>query len=360
MQLGLSVPKMNAVGADGEEGLVLCSAVEGVETFLQNRAGKALILADGEAFSALVGASRLPRCVTLLWDGDALAPFALPDVSCVLASGGPAVLRAARFFAAVRRLPCALFPTDASLDGAFEIRARVRLSGQEREAALADAKVYCDLSLLQNSLAEGYARLPLARLALFESRAAGLICRRPFGGEAHERAFALLDGVRGELTAQQVVHMNARMRLLEREGAPVGEGRALMQLYASSAQPALLAQRALSAYYYALLRCGVPRRYAVPDYRSRAAAAHIPYADMRIPDGETYAARALMFERVRGELLSEIMRLRAAHAAQLRAVRAFAPTRAPAPDLTKLACLPELAADGLCAVARDFGLMENI
>ena len=58
--------------------------------------------------------------------------------------------------------------------------------------------------------------------------------------------------------------------------------------------------------------------------------------------------------------LSEIMRLRAAHAAQLRAVRAFAPTRAPAPDLTKLACLPELAPDGLCAVARDFGLMENI
>lgn len=358
MRLDLSVPKMNAVGADGEDGPFWSPVREGAERFLRRTAGKALILSDGEAFSSLACAARLSRAVTVLWDGDALALFALPEVGCVLASGGREVLAAARFFAGVRRVPCILFPREASLDGAYEICARVRLSGEEREVGLADAEIVFDEELLAPSLGEGYARLLLSRLALFEARAVGLICRRPFGGEAYERAFAALDPVRGELPARAVVEKNALMRRLEQDGVPVGEGRTLAELYDGSSFAVLQAQRALSALYYAFLRRGSPRRYAVPDYRARAAASQVSYAQLRIPDAAEYASRALMLERVRGELLAEILHLRSAHAAQLRAIRAYTRADLPAPDLSLLTRLPELAPDGLCAVLRDFGLLE--
>lgn len=354
MQFGLSAPKRNADGG------YMCSVREGTERMFGRTAGKVLVLAQGEAFSRIAFASRTSRALTVLWEGDALALFSLPEVGCVLASGGQDVLCAARFFAAVRRVPCALFPTQATLDGVFERRAQVHILGKAQDVALAEGELFCDEELLRASLAEGYARLLLSRLALLEARMTGLICRRPFGGQAYERAFALLEPVRGELTAEQVVEYNLRMRLLEREGAPVGEGRALARLYCDAPQPSLWAQRALSALYYAFLGRGKPRAFLVPDYRARAASSGAAYEALHVPDAAEYAARALALERARGELYAEIVHLRSAHAAQLRAVRALGGGQAPAPDLSKLVLLPELVPDGMCAVLRDFGLLEHL
>ena len=156
----------------------------------------------------------------------------------------------------------------------------------------------------------------------------------------------------------RIIAGGARKERLERDGVPVGEGRTLAELYDGSSFAVLQAQRALSALYYAFLRRGSPRRYAVPDYRARAAASQVSYAQLRIPDAAEYASRAIMLERVRGELLAEILHLRSAHAAQLRAIRAYTRADLPAPDLSLLTRLPELAPDGLCAVLRDFGLLE--
>ena len=200
----------------------------------------------------------------------------------------------------------------------------------------------------------------LSRLALFEAKAAGLIARRPFGGRAYEDAFSLLDNVRGELSCEEVAMKNAQMRMLERAGAPVGEGVVLAALCQDMPLPALWAERTLSALYFAFFRRGTPRRYLIADYRARAARAGICYGALDIPDESAYAARALTLERVRGELLAEITRLRGAHAAQLRAVRTFSDCDAPVPDFKKLQILPELAPQGLCALMRDFGLMESI
>ena len=121
MQFGLSAPKRNADGG------YMCSVREGTERMFGRTAGKVLVLAQGEAFSRIAFASRTSRALTVLWEGDALALFSLPEVGCVLASGGQDVLCAARFFAAVRRVPCALFPTQATLDGVFERRRTSRL-----------------------------------------------------------------------------------------------------------------------------------------------------------------------------------------------------------------------------------------
>ena len=247
----------------------------------------------------------------------------------------------------------------AACDGAFETSARVRLSGQEMQVRLADADVVCDLTLMHNSMAEGYARILLTRLALFEAKMLGRICRRPFGGAAYEEAFFLTDGVHA-LRAEEIVKINARVRVLEEQGAPIGEGTVLRERYAGVPIPALYAQRALSAVYYAALKKGVPRRYFVPDYRARAAAAGTKYADQAVPAPSEYAARAMALERARGELLTEIVHLRREHPAQLREIRARVRLLPFTPDLHELNCLPERAPGGLCAVLRDFGLLENI
>ena len=358
MRLDLSVPKMNAgAGAvgEGEAG----SVKEGAERFLSHTAGKVLLLSDSVSFPALLPAARLTRAVTLIYDGDALAPFAVSDAGCVLASGGEVVLRAARFFSAVRRLPCMLFPAHSACDGAFERSARLCLAGQEQEVRLAQAEVMFDLSLMRDTLAEGYARILLARLALFEAKAAGLICRRPYGGTAYEEVFSLTEGAEA-LSAEEIVLRNARIRVLEGQGAPTGEGAVLRTLYADAPVPSLYAHRALSALYDAFFRKGVPRRYLVPDYRARAAAAGTRYADQTIPRPAEYAARALSLERVRGELAAGIAALRRRHPAQLRQIRGMVRLPPFSPDLNKLKILPERAPGGLCAVLRDFGLLENI
>ena len=68
MQLDLSVPKKNAVSvADGEDGLLLCSAREGMERALSAAAGRALVLADGSSFSSFIPASRAANTVCMLW-----------------------------------------------------------------------------------------------------------------------------------------------------------------------------------------------------------------------------------------------------------------------------------------------------
>ena len=356
MRLGLSVPKMNAEGgADGGDGPI-CSSRDGAERFLARTAGKALLLADGASFSALLPAAHLARTVSCLFDGDAAALFALPEVGCVLAAGGADTMRAARLFATLRRIPCALFPASSALDGVYE--RRFPAGGELGGIALTRGDVCCDLACISD-FAEGYSRLVLARLALFEAKAKGLMCRTPFGGRGYEEAFALTEGA-ADLSPRDIVLRNARLRELEAEGVPVGEGAVLMQSFRAAPLPALRAERALSALYYAFFLRGVPRRYRVADYRARAARAKVPYAALRIPAEAEYAARALALERVRGELLTELVHLRSFHAAQLRTVRALGAEGAPVPDLSALRTLPERAADGLCAVIRDFGLMEEL
>ena len=365
MRLDLSVPKKRpgreAFGAGGEGGPRLCSAREGAEAFLADRAAKALIVAEDASFSLLLKAVRAERSVTLLWEDDALPLFAMPDtVGCVLAAGRAPLLRAARFFARVRAIPCALFPTDAAQDGTCERRGCVRVGGHDVCVPLAEAQIFCDVPRMRESLAEAYARLLLSRLALFEAEGACMIARREWGGVAYEGAFSLLDPVCGALDDVQIVVKNAAMRMLEREGAPVGEGMALAARLSGEPSPAFAAYAMLGALYRSFFERGRPRRYAVPDYRARALAAGVSPSACDIPSREQYAARALMLERVRGRLLTQLRALdarrhRCAGAMRARGVAVRPAARGAAEQLKRL---PEFAPGGLSALIRDFGLME--
>ena len=69
--------------------------------------------------------------------------------------------------------------------------------------------------------------------------------------------------MRGELSPEEIVRRNARLRMLEEDGVPQGEG---MRLEGS----AYTRWQALCALYLAFFAKGRPRRYAVPDYAARA------------------------------------------------------------------------------------------
>ena len=330
MQLDVPVPKKNP--ADGGRDVGFTSARAASVQFLNMRAGKAIVLAEDASFSAMLAAVHAPRTLTAIWEGDALPLFALPEASCILAAGGAETLKAARFFAELRGVPCALFPADAALDGVYAARGEVNVGGHRISVPLAAGEVFFDPELLRASLAEGYARLMLARLALFEEKAAGLICRRAWGGAAYEAAYALTE-MRAELPPEEIVRRNARLRRLEAEGLPQGEG---VLLEGS----AYRRWRALIALYLAFFERGRPRRYAVPDYAARAARAGVAYAAVQIPSREEYAARALRLERVRGELLAELRVIAARRHACERAMRAYAPLSAEKTELTILKRCP--------------------
>lgn len=361
-----SVPKMNALNGweNGREGgPSYCSVEEGAVAFAaRHPAGKTLFLSDGSSYKAFAGIEKSPRAVSLVLDTDDCLPvFSMPDgVSCILAAGEKRTLWAARYFAAVRKAPCALFPLNATADGAYETRGTVLLNGERTETALPDGEVYCDLSAMGNTFANAYARLLLSRLALIEIRALRAFRLAEGAPEAEERAFSLLMPLNREISARETLELNAALRLLERDGLPAGEGLTLSRtLSAGAGSCEWRAYLQLSALYAAFFLRGKPRRYLVPDYAARAAEAGEAYRSQNIPTEEQFAFRAVTLEKIRAGFAAELKLLLRSRNTHARTVRALGGMGEDAGSLEAIRLLPERAR-GLSCVIRDFGLMERL
>lgn len=350
---GYSAPMTNS--RTGEEyergGLRFGSSAEEISGFLARTAGKALLISDGTALSALAAASAAPRTCSVVLEEDALPLFAISDgVGGVVASGNACTLRAARCFAEIHGIPCLLLPVCGALDGVFERTGSIAIDGARAELPLAQGEVVCDLPRMRKSLPLSYARLLLSRLAIFEAKALA----RFRMGEYPSLCERALSQIEFSEDPAKIVLSNAAIRKAEAEGLPSGEGAAL-----SRAIPAETAYRALCALYGAFFRSGKPRRYFTPDYRARAAEAQCEFSACVLPTREEYAARALALERMRGACgaeLSSIVRENPAHLRRIRALGGeIAGSRGIPPQLKTL---PEKNPGGLSSVIRDFGLME--
>lgn len=337
-----SLPKTNA---EIREGIAFCTTEEGVRENLQCSAGKTLLLSDDGAFSRYATA---PRTISLIFDGDALPLFAMPDgVSRVLASGGKDVLFAARYFAGVRRIGCALFPADASLLGVFERRGEISLGGERIAAPLAEGEIVFDFDRAEGTFAEAFARILLTRLAFFEAEALSAFGFERRAAEAEPPE-----------TREEIVLFNARARRAEAEGAYRGEGMELAERLRGPA-PCWNSYRLLAALYCAFFEKGKPRRYFTPDYRARAKAAGTDYSALRLPSREEYAARALVLERIRARFTAEIRARIAKNDEYGQKYTAFGGKLPPhAEGIELLRSLPEFAQEGLSAIIRDFGLLD--
>ena len=122
MRLDGSLPMTNVEEYEGEPEWI--ETEEGIRRAMaEYGAGKILLSSDAEACRVFSSAACSPRAVSVVFDGDCLPFFSMPDgVSCVIAAGGRDVLLAARYFAEVRGIGCVLFPSEASLDGAYDRR----------------------------------------------------------------------------------------------------------------------------------------------------------------------------------------------------------------------------------------------
>ncbi len=328
-------------------------AAEEIGRFFGRTAGKIVAVIDGSALSVLSAAS-CARTVSVVFEGDALPLFSLPEAGGVIACGGAETLKAARFFAGLHRIPCLVVPSHASLEGAICRTGEVVTDGVKVRAALAAGDVVCDLALLKNSLAAAYGGLLLARLAAFEAKA---LARFSLGvyPEVCEKAVAAL-AFGEEPVGSEIVLACAALRAFEEEGMPQGEGKTLAAALPRGGE--IAAYRALCALYAAFFACGKPRRYFVADYKKRAQEAGSDYADARIPARAEYAARALALEKMRAECNFELCAIMRKNDAHLRTFRALGGIIPEISVLRELQILPELCPHGLSALMRDFGLME--
>lgn len=350
-----TVRKMNSAfdGEDygSEDGLLFCETEEDARERLSRSAGKVLLVSDETACSAFAAIASHPRALSVVFDGDCLPLFSMPDgVSCVLASGGSEVLHAARYFAEVRGISCTVYPALATLEGAYELKGTLQLGGERTQVPLAECSVVCDVQRLKATFARGYARLLLTRLANFETRALS--------------AFGIGQGAEPlppfpETGEEDILRENANARLRERF-APVGEGATLAKLLEACGKPVpeWQAYLQLTSLYAAFFEKGKPRRYFTPDYRARAERAGTDYNLAGVPTAEEYVFRAMALERVRARFAREALSFVKEREAHCEKLSAWEQVSLHGGDLTFLKRLPEYEPHGLSAVIRDFGLME--
>lgn len=354
------LPKTNPPRGEGGE-IVFCTTEEGVKKIVAERpVGKLLFVTDGSALTAFRNCLP-PRAFCLVLDSEGCLPLFLSsdDVACVVAAGKESTLVAARFFAEVRKIPCAVFPVSLTFDGVYERSARVNLGKREEYAPLREARAFCDGELARPSAGRAYMRLLLSRLALFEAKALRRFGAEYGNAEAEESAyFSLLPLKATTLDLVAVALKNAEIRRCERAGMNKGEGAILAERIGGTdgeEQAFLL----LSALYSAFFERGRPF-LNVPDYAARAKSADVPYATQKIPTAREFARRAGNFERTRGELQRELTAFLNGETHYRNNFLSLAGRIVcKARDLSALKSLPEWTA-GLCAVIRDFGLMDWI
>ena len=351
------LPKTTA--PEEEEGeLVFCSSEEGVREVTKIRpAGKLLFVTDGSAFKAFRNC--LPsRALCLVLDSDDCLPLFLTsdDIAMVVAAGQKNTLVSARFFAQIRKIPCALFPVSATLDGVYEPRGSVLLGGAEDSVPLKAAKVCCDRALLAPSLGQAYMRLLLARLALIEAQTLQGLGMEEGGEDARERAYRTLLPLKSKtLSFEEVALKNAEIRRCEQGGMRIGEGKILAEEIGRNGEEK--AFFLLAALYTAFFLRGKPR-LRVPDYAARAKAASAAYCQQRVPTLQEFAHRTAAFERIRGKVgreLEDFLEGEMHYKKNFYELtgRAIVGVNGASP----LKNLPEKAG-GLSSVIRDFGLME--
>ncbi len=354
-----SVPKkkdaFEEYGGNGEP--LFCSLFEGTKEILRRfPVGKIILLCDEEGYAALADFARFPRVMTVVQRfAEVLPPFALSDSPvCIVATGGEGLLRAARYCAGVMKAACVLFPRDAAFYGVYEARGEVLVDGRAAIAELVQAEVWVDVEYI-TGFARAYARNLLARLALFEGRALCLL--RGDKGDFEGLSLALGGEEEGK---EEVLARSISRAKCERFGA-YGEGVVLANAYGEEEFSEWQAYVRLTALYGAFLKGGVPRRYALPDYRARCIRAGVGqegYLAVRIPTVEEYSERAMRLEKFRGQLLNEISPFLRKRKGHLRTFLLLGGKNFMRED-GRWRELAEHAPTGLSALIRDFGLLES-
>ncbi len=309
--------------------------------------GKIALLCEGDCYAFFADFARDRRTVSLVQSScEALPLFALPEsVACAVVMGGGGLVRAARYFCRVRQIPCFVIIREASCDGVFEETGEITIDGVPSVCPLQRGSIYCDRTLVVG-YERAFALNLLTRLALFEGRALRALC-----GREEDDSLLSLFSTRRE-RKEEILSLRMACAKAER-----GEGFLLAQRVGE-----WQAYRQLLSAYEAFLRHGKPREYFVPDYRARCMRAGVGeegYLRVKVPTVEEYRSRAFRLERMKTQLLRELQLLLDCLRADRRTFLALGGEEGETNALSALYCLPEYAPEGLCAIMRDFGYLEE-
>lgn len=305
--------------------------------------------------------------------------FALPDdVSLVLCYGEDYALFAARYFAAVRGLPCAVFAYDASSRALAQGETEVVVGG---EAARYPAKpaeyVFADMTLLDKTgLLAAYTDTALLRVSLFELRFDGIILQTAYDRETYEELSAAAaectDAPFAVAERRKIFSAAFLASLCRAQGFPKSEAETLAENYrrlGAGPLAGFYAMDKLSKVYNVFFTCGKYRKYYTPPYHARIRQAAGLYktseealsARQTVPPVEKLALYAQVLESVRADFLSasqELLRRAAWIEDNVGAYREKFPVENRLLNAA-LKYLPEgHAAYGLTALMRDLGLFD--
>ena len=318
--------------------------------------------------------------VIVLLPGDGVESlFSLPDdVSFVTCFGEDYVIHAARYFAHVRGVPCAVFAYNAVSQALCTSQVRVCIGGEKTEyfAKFSEFVFVDDQLLHKDSFLQAYVNTLSLRLALFELKFNALILQAKYD-EGHyqtvagaisacaETPFSLLD--RRLLFCAALV-----ISLCAAEGFPFGELKVLSETYLKlGAGPlsAFYAMQKLSKAYQVFFKHGKYRKYYTPPYHARIRQASGLYkkreeeisATQSIPEVESLALYSQVFESVRAQFLFDAQELVRRAQWLEDNIEAYKP-RFPVENKVLNAALKYLPEGnksyGITSLMRDFGLFD--
>lgn len=308
--------------------------------------------------------------------------FALSDdISLVIVYGEAYAESAARYFATVRDLPCAVFAFSLSRDGLSAVtegRVQVRIGGEPTEYPVRPANYFfADETLFdKSSLPDAYADAAMRRAVLFELRFDAVLLQTVYSKELYD---AVSDAVSAcsETPYAAVGRRNIFcaalvLSLCRAQGFPCGEAETLAESYrrlGAGPMSAFYALDKLSKVYNVFFTCGKYRRYYTPPYHARIRQAAGLYhkseeeisAAQVLPPVEKLALYARVFESVRAQFLGESQEL-LRRAAQAEDDLLEYKERYPVENRllnVALKYLPEGHPHyGITSLMRDFGLLD--
>ena len=253
--------------------------------------------------------------------------FALSDdISLAVAYGEDYVVNAARYFAAVRILPCAVFAYDACGEALACERVRITVGGEEGSyPAKLPEFLFVDETLLdKSSLLTAYVNVLSCKVALFELKFNGLILQTKYDNESYEMVSLAVSAcmvVPFPLLEKRKIFCAALISCLcGAQGFPLGEVKVLQNTYrrlGAGALSGFYTMEKLSKVYHVFFTHGKYRKYYTPPYHARVRQASSLYKKREeeisqnqiLPAVETLSLYAQVFESVRAQFLCEAQEL---------------------------------------------------
>ncbi len=305
--------------------------------------------------------------------------FALPDeISLVLCYGEDYAVQTARYFSAVRALPCALFAYGAPSPALCGKCAEVFVGGEKTAYPVKNAEyLFVDFTLLDRSgLLTAYVDTALRRAALFELRFDGVILQAVYDRDLYEtESAAVAECTEAPFAAaerRKIFCAALLVELCRAQGFPRGEAETLSAVYrrlGAGALAGFYALDKLAKVYNVFFTCGKYRKYYTPPYHARIRQAVGLYkrreeeisSTQIVPSVEKLALYAQVFESVRAQFLSESQELLRRAAWIEDNVKEYKGEFAVENRVLNAALkyLPEgNASYGLTSLMRDFGLFD--